>query len=73
MSTVTGASTTIDLSTRQFVLLGVGGTIFGANRASLGDLNNITLEFEAIGGTGNVVPFVSSVDNGSGGSTFRTE
>jgi hypothetical protein len=72
-STVTGASTTIDLSARQFVLLGVGGTIFGANRASLGDLHNITLEFEVIGGTGNVVPFVSSVDNGSGDSTFRTE
>ncbi len=41
--------------------------------ASLGELHNVTVEFEIIGGTGKVLPFVSSVDNGSSDSTFRTE
>ena len=72
-SSINGASATFDLTPRQFLLLGIGSAIFGASRANLGDLHNITLEFEVIGGSGNVLPFVSTVDNGSGDSTFRTE
>jgi len=72
-STLTGASTTFDLAPRQFMLVGLGSAIFGANRASAGDLHNITVEFEVTGGTGKVLPFISSVDNGSSDSTFRSE
>ena len=72
-STNVNASATFNLTANQFVLTGLGSAIFGANRATLGELHNVTVEFEVIGGTGKVLPFVSSVDNGSSDSTFRTE
>ena len=69
------ASATYDLAPRQFLLLSnIANTIIGAEaRARLGDLRNMQVEFEVIGGTGRVVPFVTSVDNGTGDSTFRVE
>ncbi len=72
-STTTGASATFDLAPGQFVLVGLGNAIFGADRAAAGDLHNVMVEFEVTGGTGNVLPFVSSIDNGTGDSTFRVE
>jgi hypothetical protein len=70
-STVLGSSSTFNLTANQFLLQGFS-TLF-ANRAAVGDLHNATIEFEVIGGTGKVIPFISTVDNGSGDSTFRSE
>jgi hypothetical protein len=69
---VQGASKTFDLAANQFMLIGsIANAVLGAGRASLGDLHNLTVEFTLTSTTGQVVPFISSVDNGSGDSTFR--
>jgi len=65
------ASQTFNLTPNQFLLQGIG-TLFGSSRPNI-DLHNATIEFEVVSGTGKVIPFVSSVDNGTGDSTFRSE
>jgi hypothetical protein len=47
--------------------------IIGASRPSIGDIRNATLDIDVVSGTGRVVPFVMSVDNGSGDLLVRTE
>jgi hypothetical protein len=71
-STTDSASTTFTLSPHQFLLIGsFTNAILGSKRAALGDLHNVTIEFTVLDGDGTVVPFVTSVDNGTGDSTFR--
>lgn len=71
-STTETAAATYTLAPNQFMLLGsFTNAILGANRAALGDLHNVTVEFTVTDGDGQVVPFISSVDNGTGDSTFR--
>lgn len=47
--------------------------ILGEFRASFGDLRNLQLDFEVIGGSGSVLLFVSTTDNGTGDSILRME
>ncbi len=71
-STTEAASATYTLATNQFFLIGnFTNNILGARRAALGDLHNVSVEITMLDGGGQVVPFLSSVDNGSGDSTFR--
>ena len=72
-STVLGGSATFELAPRQFMLTNLATAVFGANRAAVGDLRNALVEFEVIGGTGGVLPFISAIDNGTGDSTFRID
>ncbi len=59
---------------RQFALTNnIANWVLGATRTNLGDLRNLQVDFEVISGSGQVIPFISSVDNGSGDSISRTE
>ncbi|MGK2855901.1 MAG: hypothetical protein ACSLFQ_01710 [Thermoanaerobaculia bacterium] len=47
--------------------------ILGAARADYGDIRNLQLKFEVVGGTGRVAITVSSTDNGTGDSILRVQ
>lgn len=68
-------SITIDLAANQFLLVpSMTKTILGdARETQFGDLKNVMVKFEVIGGTGGVVPFVTSTDNGTGDTILRNE
>jgi hypothetical protein len=36
-------------------------------------MRNLELEFQVVGGTGTVVPFVTTTDNGTGDTILRTQ
>ncbi|HUP49102.1 MAG TPA: hypothetical protein VNA04_09975 [Thermoanaerobaculia bacterium] len=47
--------------------------IIGQGRSELRDLHDLQLEIEVTGGTGSIVPYLLSTDNGSGDSVMRYE
>jgi len=51
----------------------LGNEMIGASRSTLGDLRDATLDVEVLSGSGGVLPFVASVDNGSDDLIVRTE
>ena len=63
------------LQPRQFLLLqNIGSEILGSSRnTNFGDLHNVQVEFEVVGGDGSVVVFTSSTDNGTNDTLLRTE
>lgn len=62
------------LSASQFLLIGdLARDVIGPQRTSFGDLRNMTVDVEVIDGSGRVLPFLQSIDNGSGDSLVRTE
>ena len=68
------ASASYELPAHGWLLVGnMANAILGSNRAAVGDLHNITIEFQVTRGAGKIIPFVSSVDNGTGDSIFRSE
>lgn len=57
-----------------FLINGIGTSILGDKRnEQFGDLSNLQVDFAVIGGDGEAMVFVSSVDNGTGDSILRTE
>lgn len=72
---VAAASKEYTLAPRQFLQLSrVTHELIGPSRdVSLGDLRGVRVDFQVVSGTGSVVVFTSSVDNGTGDSTTRTE
>lgn len=69
------ASKDYSLAANQFLQVnGLMTDILGqATRDTLGDLRGIEVDFQVISTTGAVAVFTSSIDNGSGDSTLRTE
>jgi hypothetical protein len=51
----------------------LGRAIIGSQRASFGDLHNAILDVEVIGGSGAVIPFLQSIDNGTGDVIIRNQ
>lgn len=47
--------------------------VVGASRDSFGDLRDMIVDVEVISGTGRIVPFVQSFDNGTGDMIVRAE
>jgi hypothetical protein len=73
-STTEAASATYSLGPNGFMLIGsFTNNILADKRAALGDLHNVSVEFTVLDGDGQIVPFISSVDNGTGDSTFRVQ
>ncbi|MEO8215612.1 MAG: hypothetical protein ABI718_00870 [Acidobacteriota bacterium] len=68
-------SQTFNLSAHQFLQInGITRALLGSSRdTDYGDLRNMQLEVEVTGGTGQVVPYTSSVDNGTGDSILRVD
>ena len=72
-SNVVNRSRDYDLAANQFMLLnGIVEQILGG-RGTYGDLSGIDLTFQVTEGDGAVVPFTSSVDNGTGDTILRLE
>lgn len=69
------ASKDYKLSPRQVMAFSeVGAELFGASsRQSLGDLHNLQLDVDVVGGDGAVIPFTMSTENGTGDSIMRIE
>ncbi len=62
------------LSPGQFLLVtDVMKAIIGDARNSFGDLHNVQVEILLTGGNGRVLPFLQSVDNGTGDTILRTD
>ena len=58
----------------QFVnIADLGSELIGASRSTTGDIRDATLDVQVLSGSGAVLPFVASVDNGSGDLIVRTE
>jgi len=62
------------LSPRQVISFReIGREMFGPGRDSLGDLHNLQIDVDVIGGQGAVIPYTVSTDNGSGDTVMRLE
>lgn len=48
-------------------------SVIGGQRSSFGDLHNMLVDVSVVDGSGRVVPFAVSVDNGSGDLVVRTD
>lgn len=68
-------SGTFNLAANQFRLINrITRELLGTSRdTNFGDLRNMQLDVEVIGGSGQVVPFTSSIDNGTGDSILRVD
>jgi Leucine-rich repeat (LRR) protein len=62
------------LSPGQFLLVTDAATaIIGDARSSFGDLHNVQIEIQVTDGNGRVLPFLQSIDNGTGDVILRTD
>jgi hypothetical protein len=62
------------LSASQFLVINnVAGDVIGSQRDAFGDLHNMELDVEVTGGSGRVLPFLQTIDNGSGDMVVRTD
>ncbi len=74
VTAIGSASKEYALAANQFVNVSrIANDILGAFRQSLGDLRNLQIDIEIVAGTGSVLPFITTVDNGTGDSILRTE
>ncbi|HEY3054340.1 MAG TPA: hypothetical protein VGK31_00255 [Thermoanaerobaculia bacterium] len=58
---------------QMLVINDLARTIIGPQRDSFGDLRDMQVDVEVIGGTGSVLPFLESIDNGSADVVMRSE
>jgi len=70
VTTVTERDYTL-VANAQIVVPELVRAFAGDARASLGDLHNLVLELEVVGGGGSVVPFVITTDEGTGDTSLR--
>jgi hypothetical protein len=71
---VGAAAREYQLEPNQFLFIQrIADNILGTLRTSIGDLRNVQLDIEVVDGGGAVVPFVTTVDNGTGDSILRTQ
>ncbi len=62
------------LTASQYLLISdIARDVIGSARDSFGDLHNMELDVEVTGGAGRVLPYLQSIDNGSGDGVMRTE
>ncbi|MGZ4777846.1 MAG: COG1470 family protein [Thermoanaerobaculia bacterium] len=58
---------------QSLTIADLGSEVIGPSRATIGDIRNAILDIEIVSGSGRVIPFVASIDNGSGDMIVRTE
>jgi len=71
----TNAAHDYTMAANDFILVpGLVKSLLGDSRDSLyGDLHDVQVKFEVISGSGAIIPFTSSTDNGTGDTVLRTE
>ena len=57
----------------MLVIRDLSRTIIGAQRDSFGDLRDMQVDVEVIGGSGGVLPFIESIENATGDLVMRPE
>jgi hypothetical protein len=64
-----------DLAPNQMLLVSrILSAILGESReTTFGEIHNVTAAFEVISGTGAVLPFLTTTDNGTGDTVFRLQ
>lgn len=69
------ASTDYALPPNQFLLLtSIAKELIGSDRDNrFGDPRNMQVDFSVTDGDGSVIPFVSSIDNGTGDTILRVD
>jgi hypothetical protein len=68
------ASQEISLAAGEFRLIqDLGREVIGPNRDFFGDLRNVTVDVEVVNGSGRVVSYLQSIDNGSGDMIVRSD
>ena len=74
VSSTPRASREYRLAAGQFRLISnLARDVIGSQRDSFGDLRNMTVDVEVVSGSGGVIPFLQSVDQGSGDMLVRIE
>jgi hypothetical protein len=58
---------------RMIVLSDLALAVIGPGRATLGDLRSMQLDVEVVSGSGHVMPFVQSIDYGTGELALRAD
>jgi hypothetical protein len=58
---------------QMLVMRELSRTVIGPQRDTFGDLRDMQVDVEVTGGSGRVLPFVESVENGSGDVMLRPE
>ena len=68
------ASAVFDVEPRQLLFLNrISQAVLGDFRGAFGDLRNLQLDLEVIEGSGKIVAFTSTIDNGTGDSILRID
>jgi len=67
-------SATYTLAANEYKQLnGIVQSVMGDARSNYGDLHNVAVTFSIVSGSGSVIPFITSTDNGTGDTVLRTE
>ena len=70
----TSSSKEFTVSASQVLMISdLARTVLGPQRDSFGDLRDMQVDVEVIGGNGGVLPFLESIDSGSGDIVMRSE
>ena len=70
----TVSSKEFTLTANQMVVISdLSRAVIGPQRDTFGDLRDMQVDVEVIGGNGRVLPFLESIDNGSGDIVVRSE
>ena len=58
---------------QMMTIANLARTVIGAQRDAFGDLRNMQVDVDVVGGSGKVLSFMEAIDNASGGITVRAE
>ena len=58
---------------QMMTIANLARTVIGAQRDAFGDLRNMHVDVDVVGGSGKVLSFMEAIDNASGGITVRAE
>jgi hypothetical protein len=74
VSAQTVSSKEFNVNPNQLLVINdLARAIIGSQRDSYGDLRDMQVDVEVVGGSGKVMPFLESIDNGSGDIVMRSE
>jgi len=74
VSAQTVASKEFTVDANQMLLISdLARSVIGPQRDAFGDLRNMQVDVEVIGGSGRVLPYIESIDNGTGDPVIRAD
>jgi len=74
VSAQTVASKEFTVDANQMLLISdLARSVIGPQRDAFGDLRDMQVDVEVIGGSGRVLPYIESIDNGTGDPVIRSD